>query len=200
MNKLVIILASESPYSQSRAHETAKESANESADAYDARTWREHMHVNDAGQVYLPPMALKKSIEEAAQFRGERIPGKGQATYSKHFMAGVMIMDPILLVSKATGKPIMRDDVPCDRLYLNADGKKGSGSRVWRRYPRIDNWTGNATLYVVDDVLTEDVVLKFIREAGMFIGAGRFRPRNGGFYGRFSVLKHVWHKNWSMAA
>jgi hypothetical protein len=27
-----------------------------------------------------------------------------------------------------------------------------------------------------------------LHEAGKFIGIGRFRPRNNGFYGRFDVL------------
>jgi hypothetical protein len=31
-----------------------------------------------------------------------------------------------------------------------------------------------------------------LEEAGKFIGLGRFRPQNGGFYGRFAVAKVVW--------
>jgi hypothetical protein len=191
MHLFEVVIESESPYSQSRAHEEPKSSPNELADAYDERTWRSHLHTNDKGEVYLPPMALKNAVSEAAKFRGERIGGKGQATWTKHFEAGIMIIDTAVL-HDGSGKPIMAAEVVCDRLYLNADGKKGSGSRVWRRYPRINQWQATITIYVLDDVLTEEIVLKYVEEAGRFIGLGRFRPRNGGLYGRFRVVSHKW--------
>ena len=37
------------------------------------------------------------------------------------------------------------------------------------------------------ETITLSVFRKHLEEAGKFIGIGRFRPRNNGFYGRFEV-------------
>ena len=36
------------------------------------------------------------------------------------------------------------------------------------------------------------VEFHILREAGKFIGIGRFRPRNNGYYGRFDVESVDW--------
>ena len=48
------------------------------------------------------------------------------------------------------------------------------------------------TFYILDETVTEDVFKNILEQAGAFIGIGRFRPRNNGFYGRFKVEKVVW--------
>ena len=48
------------------------------------------------------------------------------------------------------------------------------------------------TFFVLDETITEDVFLNHLTQAGQFIGIGRFRPRNNGFYGRFAVDKVEW--------
>ena len=46
---------------------------------------------------------------------------------------------------------------------------------------------------MVDETITKDVLLKHLEQAGNFIGVGRWRPINGGMYGRFAVkaLKEI---------
>ena len=41
-------------------------------------------------------------------------------------------------------------------------------------------------------VYSGDVFEDHLKEAGNFIGVGRFRPRMNGFYGRFKVDKIDW--------
>ena len=76
--------------------------------------------------------------------------------------------------------------------YGHADGKKGSGTRVARTFPVIHEWDGTAEVMILDESITKDVFTRYLEEAGKFIGIGRFRPRNGGFYGRFSVGEVLW--------
>ena len=38
----------------------------------------------------------------------------------------------------------------------------------------------------------QDVFSYHLKQAGMFIGVGTFRPRNGGYFGRFEVSKFDW--------
>lgn len=177
-------LQSISPYSQSRAHFT-DELEKEGKDDYERRTWRNKLHVTDDGRVFIPPMAFKNCISEAAKFLSIQIKGKGKSTYTKHFEAGLLVMEPAVLDIKAA-------DVPGEWLFVPASGKRGDGKRVQRCFPVIREWTARVNFHVIDETITLDVFRQHLEEAGKLIGIGRFRPRNNGFYGRFEVLRVDW--------
>ena len=82
------------------------------------------------------------------------------------------------------------DDFDGEWLFLDATGKAG-GTRVKRCMPRILNWWADATLYVVDEILTKAVLTSAISNAGLLVGVGRFRPEKGGFYGRYRLATVV---------
>lgn len=185
MRKVNFRMIGMSEYSQSRNHETPFLDK-ETKEAHDDRTWRNRLHVMPkTNQVFVPPMALKMCLDACAKFLGKQIPGKGKNQYTKHFEAGTLCLKPILLFHHGSDKPILGKEVPGERLYVNSDGVRGSGKRVWRTYPRIDNWYGDAEMIILDDTITESVFEEHLEQAGQFIGIGRFRPRNGGYYGRF---------------
>lgn len=149
------------------------------------------MHVNADGFVYMPPMAFKNSLSEAAKFLSIQIPGKGKATFTKHFEAGVLVVDPLVL-------PIKKQDVTGQWLFVPSDGVRGSGKRVDKCFPVIPEWSGTVTYHVMDETLMTKIntpdgdMTAFewhLRQSGAFIGLGVFRPRNNGFYGRFVVEK-----------
>lgn len=56
MKTAICSLESISPYSQSKFYETEK-LPKERPDDYEARTWRDRLHVNQDGFVFIPPMA-----------------------------------------------------------------------------------------------------------------------------------------------
>jgi hypothetical protein len=172
-------LSSVSPYSQSRYHDTEKQDR-ETADAYENRTWKNRLHVNGTGKIFIPPMAFKNCLSECAKFMSVQIPGKGKQTYTKHFEAGILIHEPVHI-------GISPDSVPGEWLFVPADGKRGSGKRVKKCFPLIAEWAGELVIHVVDEIITRDVLLDHLVAAGSFIGIGRFRPRNNGYYGRFQV-------------
>lgn len=177
-------LQSLSPLSMSRYHETEKLNK-ELPDDYRKRTWREFLHYDKDGQVFIPPMMLKNALSAAAQFLGVQIPGKGKSTYTKHFEAGVLVIEPSYI-------GIHKDEVECENLFLPSDGKRGSGKRVVKTYPIIREWQTESQFTVVDDMITQDVFKYHIEQAGTFIGLGRFRPRNNGYYGRFRLVEMSW--------
>lgn len=172
-------LKSKSPYCQGK-YITEPRKDKESHRDHEARAWRQRMHVNERGNVAIPPMALKNCLSEVAKFLGTQIPGKGKATFTKHVEAGVLVTDPVDLGVKA-------DSVEGEWRFVPSDGVRGSGKRVEKCFPLIKQWEGTATFYLYDDTVTNEVFEKFLREAGMFIGLGSFRPRNNGYYGRFDV-------------
>ncbi len=171
------------PYSSSRAHQ-AEKLPKETAEDYEARTWREKAHVED-GMIVIPPMAFKMALDRAAKMRGEQIPGRGKATYTKFFESGVLVLRsvPIAPVS-AMG---------CEKVHANADGVRGSGKRVWRLFPRVDQWRGEVEFSLIADEITPDVFERTLKEAGLVVGVGRFRPERGGFFGRFNVEATRWN-------
>jgi len=190
MLKLIAELEGVSPYSQSAPIKSVKNTG-ESSDVFEERTWRERMHVDEKGYVFIPPMAVKNAMPEVAKFLSESVPGKGKATWTKHFEAGILAIEPITLGVKA-------DDVQGERLFVPASGKRGDGKRVWRTFPLIPSgWRGRCELMILDPAIIGDIernkniresaFVRHLEHAGKFIGLGRFRPRNNGFYGRFKV-------------
>lgn len=192
MRQIIATLKSVSPYSQSRFHNTPK-LEKESNDDYEKRTWRERVHENDEGFIFIPPMAFKNCLSECAKYLSMQIPGKGKQTYTKHFEAGVLVTEPLVL-------PVRKKDVEgeinglCmigEWFYVPARGDRGGKKRVWKCFPMIPSWQGDVIFYVLDDTITEKVFRYHLEQSGKFIGIGRFRPRNNGFYGRFEVVDLV---------
>jgi len=179
MKTAQVRLTSVSPYSQSR-HYTTDKLPKELPKDYEKRTWRDRLHVNETGMVIIPQMALKNCLSECAKFLGIQVPGKGKANYTKHFEAGLLVLEPLDLGIKA-------DEVSGEWLFVPSDGRRGSGSRVEKCFPIIPQWQATATIYVLDETITQDVLDLHLDQAGKFIGMGRFRPRNNGFYGRFDA-------------
>jgi hypothetical protein len=181
-----VTLVGISPYSQSRAHDEPR-GEKESPEDHDRRTWRLKAHIDpETQEVVMPAMGLKMAIAEAAKRLSIKIPGKRNATFSKNILSGVLVTGDI-------GLGLNIKDVREEVVYCNADGVRGSGKRVHRRFPMIPNgWKGTATIAIIDDEIPEEVVERCLREAGNLIGIGRFRPQNGGFLGRFEVKSIKW--------
>ena len=177
-------LKSISPYSQSKHYELDK-LEKESHEAYEKRTWNNRLHFDKDGQVYIPPMAFKNCLSECAKYLSITIKGKGKATYTKHFEAGVLVMDKVYL-------GLNKDDVPGECFFVPSNGQRGGGTRVNKWFPVISDWESTVIFYVLDETITEDIFTSHLIEAGKFIGIGRFRPRNNGFYGRFEVVNIDW--------
>jgi len=170
----------------SKAHDVPKLSDKEAKDDYERRTWRERLHYDrKKGEVFIPPMMLKNCLSGAAKYLSMRVPGSGKATFTKHFEAGVLVQDLLFL-------GIKKDDVEGETLFVPSDGKRGGGSRVMKTFPIIHEWSGEAVFYILDETITKEVFLYHLEEAGKFMGLGRFRPRNNGYYGRFSVKSLSW--------
>ena len=185
MKQAIATITGISSYQQGRFHGMAK-LEKESPHDYEKRTWREKGHYTEDGYMFIPPMSFKKSIETAASFISMPIKGRGKATYTKHFLAGILVTEGMKLDKK-------KEEV--DGLWVmgNSRGQRGkSGSRVPKCFPTVHTWGGNIIFHILDETITEDVFTIHLKEAGNFIGLGVFRPANGGYYGRFTVDKIVW--------
>lgn len=180
----IATLESLSPLSFSRHYETPA-LEKEAARDYEERTWRERLHYDkETGECYIPANMLKGCLAAAAKYLSMKVSGK--ATYTKHFEAGVMCVENLML-------GIQKDDVEPTPLFVPSDGRRGGGSRVMKIFPEIPRWSGDAKFLILDRIITEPVFEEHLIEAGNLIGMGRFRPRNNGTNGRFRLVKLEWH-------
>lgn len=190
-----LTLASITPYSQSRQHDEPKLEG-ENHEAYDVRTWRSKLSVasrDGKPTVVIPAHGLHQAIAAAAKYSKRQIPGQGKATWTAKFLSGITLFeDPALNIAPAT--------VGSVTISANADGVRGSGKRVPRRFPILPEWEATFDVYILDPIITQDVFREMVEIAGMFIGIGRFRPQNGGTNGRFKIRSLAWADNRRLAA
>jgi hypothetical protein len=184
MRTVKVHVKSLSKYTQSRMHHTPK-IEKESADAYEARTWLEKTTTNDKGEIIIPAVSFKQSLDRAGQMLGMQIPGRGKSTYTKHFKAGIMIVDDLNTGWK-------KEEVTKIAINAHSDGTGASGNRVVRFLPQIPSWEGTIEFKIVDDTITPEVFEKHFTEAGMLVGIGQHRPENGGNNGRFMPMSFDW--------
>lgn len=190
-----VTLTGITPYSQSREHD-APRLEGESHGDYDARTWANKLNVatrDGKPTVVIPAHGIQQAFAAAAKYSKRQIPGQGKATWTKKFEAGIAILeDPSLKLDPA--------GVTSVTISANADGIRGSGKRVPRRFPVMPEWETTFDLYILDPIITQEVFREMVEIAGMFIGIGRFRPEKGGTNGRFKMTKLKWADNRQVAA
>ena len=193
MKIALVELESASPISFSKYYEPNRLEGESHLD-HEKRTWRNKLHVNQDGNVVVPPLMIKNTLANAAKYMGRDVPHNiqlaGKATHTKHFEAGILCMEPMAL-SNEKGL-ITPDQVQDLWLMVPSDGKRGGTTRVARCFPTIPEWTGTATIHVLDDKITNDAFEFFLEKAGQFIGFGALRVRNNGYHGRFTINNIVW--------
>lgn len=172
-------LRSLTPYGPGRHHATPK-LPKELDPAYEERTVLNKLHVG-VNEIYIPPIAFKLCLESTAGYAAERIPGKGQTTYTKYYRRGVICTEPVMLGIKP-------EEVRIERLFLPSQPGKPKSPRVWKLFPVIDQWQGVLQIIAVDDIFTGDVIQRHLSMAGLITGIGTWRPENSGMHGKFEVV------------
>lgn len=181
MYRAIVTIKGIAPLSQSRKHHTPFLEG-ESHEAYDARTWREKCNYGDDGIVYVPAMAFKQAMDNAAKRLAIPDPDNKRASFTKYFVS-----DVICEAHMPIG--IAKDDMPSIRINANSDGVRGSGKRVIRTFPQTQNWGGTTSFLIMEEKITRAIFERVIQTAGRSIGVGQFRPEKGGVNGRFEVIK-----------
>lgn len=187
----IVTISGTAPYSQSHKHDEPKLEG-EQPDAYDLRTWRSKMNteiINGKPTMVIPAFALQLAMISAAQYSKKKIEGQRNATWTAKFQRGISIMG-------AAPLNIDPADVNCITLSVNADGKRGGGTRVTRRFPQIPaGWKASFEVMIIDPIITQGIFAEMLELAGLFIGIGQYRPESGGSNGRFIVESLKWSDN-----
>jgi hypothetical protein len=186
MKKAIATIMGITPYQQSREKDSREpKKAKETHADYEQRTWTLRAHTNDAGNICIPPVSLKNAMVSAAKYSGKQIPGEGKKTYTQKVKSGLLVQTDLIDLGVSLDK--------CRKaaVFGSSTGKPGGG-RVWKYFPTVDRWDAEVEFVILDDIITEEVFLEMLVEAGRYIGIGTWRPENGGEHGRFEVLKITW--------
>jgi len=133
--------------------------------------------------VRIPAKAITDCLIEAAQYSGKKI--TGNRTWTSKFESGIALFEnPDLGVTP--------DQVAYIDCFCHANGKRGSGTRVMRRFPIIHTWKTTFEIHVLDPVITEGILREMLAIGGTFKGIGRYRPANRGTNGRFELADLIW--------
>jgi hypothetical protein len=176
-----------SPYSSSRIHGTPFLSPEEKKDhaGYDKRTWMEKAHFDSEGKVFVPKKALLESVIEASKRRGTKVAGRGNKTFGSLMEGGIIVLDDLY-----TGA--MKSDLRSATFNCHAKGDRKDHARVPRIFPMLDKWGGKIKVVLTDPNITRDEFEASVRDAGVMVGVGRYRPANRGDNGRFVVKTVEW--------
>lgn len=174
------------PYSQS-AHPGEDKEKSETWEDFEDRVWRKKSHTRPDGSIFIPGSAFKLCLDECVKNMNEKVGGKGNQTWTKIFEMGIApITDMDLGVNIS--------QVPFETVFCHANGKRGPGTRVNRKFPIIHEWGGSMTMRIFNDNITKEKFQEFFVRAGLIAGVGRGRPSTGcpNGLGRFRVLRFEW--------
>lgn len=160
-------------YSQGKPHFTEKKSK-ELHEDYEKRTWREKAHYDSKGNCYIPAIQFENAIKEVAKHLSETVPGKGKATYTKHFARGVQCVSDVSL-------GVNIKEIEQEMEFGASDGQRGGSRRVMKYFPIFSGWGGELTFLILDDIISKSVFEKYLEQSGLLIGVGKKRPTYGKF-------------------
>lgn len=172
-------------YSQSKKLPDEKDKK-ESYDEFEDRVWKKKAHVaTDGDSVVIPGHALHQMLVVGAK-KGRLAPKSAKSAregLANRLVTGVQILgdaETDMQLAKAEKVPI----------NSHANGKRGSGSRVIRKFPQWPiGWTATFDVMLLDESLTADDVKAALDWGGKVCGLGRFRPENMGHNGRFRITE-----------
>lgn len=197
MKRCNVTLIGTNEYCQSRFH-GAEKLSKELPDAYEQRTWKEKAHwqsIDGKEVMVISPLAFKNCLSAIAQHLSMGVPGKGKATYTKHFKRGIQIYTPSVIRDR-NGLPVTKETISPKLMHVPSDGVSGSGKRVMKIFPCVEpGWSVDVTFVIADDLIGEDVFKEHLRQSGVLIGIGAFRIENAGVIGTFGVKSFKWEDN-----
>jgi hypothetical protein len=134
--------------------------------------WRGGLYTNHAGEIILPSRVLEAVIAKGATKSKE----------GKQALSGVFVESDGVFNYRGQGKSI--DEMCINPEFRLTVGVNVSQKRIMRTRPIFHDWSATFELSASTEVVTDSAtILRWLRDAGAFIGVGDYRPR----YGRFIV-------------
>lgn len=155
----------------------------------DKAIWREKATPGPDGEWVIPARAFHWAFISAAKKLGRKIPGRGSVQYTQFVESGMLFVNALGLKKQCDKLDFGQD---CISVLCDAQGRKGkaASTRVVRRFPYIEQWSGTLEAKIFAGELLHDGFLREVAElAGIQVGVGRWRPEMAGQNGRFRIVK-----------
>jgi len=177
-NKITVTIEGLSPLLMNRfptesIHQTVRPTPEEQAER---AAYRDPV----SGELYLPAIALRQAIIEAASFIDVQLLVNAISDrHLQHVVAGSIIIAPerLLLGTK---------DYVLDSRRVVKSHKTGA---LIRHRPRIDHWQAAFNLRFDDELVAERLLREVVEQAGLLVGVLDYRPARKGPFGRFRVME-----------
>lgn len=164
----------------------------ETPDQFDDRAVLTRVRLDNEGHPAISSEGIKRAILIAGTRLNMKVPGGagGKATFKARLQAGILLTGDSFPVFR-NGKRITLQDLTIEMLDVPSDGKKGGTSRVFRRFPKLlGSWEAQCEFIITDEALTEDVLFRHIRAAGLYDGIGTYRVGTGYSHGLFELYSN----------
>ncbi len=175
-----------SPLLFGKATSTPKE-IDETNETHELRVWRERAHVDESGHLQIPSYATKAMLVDSARYAGDKIKGAGQKTYSTKLGSGLRMTGADIPIFDGEGDKIHIDSVHHLAKFVPSDGQKRGKKRVLKHFPIVYNWQFTPEFIILDDIITADLMTKYLKIGGYFRGIGMWRPATEGDFGTFYI-------------
>jgi len=155
-----------------------------------------HAYVNDKGELYIPRTWVHNCINEAARFQ---LIGKSSMT---RFMGLVSVIGDNFLIMR-NGKPVLIGECEVDKRHHNVHMNGQILKRIkYRTILHVDDLNPVTATFVLrwdDDTLSVVHIRQLLKDAGMMLGFGSYRPQHKGEFGKFMPIKIELLRQWDLS-
>jgi hypothetical protein len=131
---------------------------------------------NEKGNICIPSCSFRASLLNG--LKNKKI---GKSSAISVFQAAVFNIDEFsVLIDPQTGKPLKKYTIDSRRAVVQRQG-------IIRNRPRFEKWGCYLILQIDEDVVSPEIVVENLNNAGMICGVGDFRIEKRGPFGRFSA-------------
>ncbi len=142
---------------------------------------QEHAYQYKNGDCYIPTSYITRSLMHVASDYKQK---NSQRKSYKAIIGGIFMpeKEDSLLIDE-NDKPIKNWEVDIRK------GTNHQAGAVAICRPRFDEWETKFTCKIHTDLVTPDMILLMLNDAGVRAGIGSFRVCKGGWFGKFQVTK-----------
>lgn len=138
------------------------------------------------GEFVVPTVAFIAAMRNAYDFLPENSPLR-RFNIRKLHIAVQIHGEAAVLLDLETGKPFV--DFEVDSRFVRRRCRAGSMTPVMCHRARFDSWQMDLVLRYDETMIEPEDVLTLLRQAGMSVGIGSYRPERGGGFGRFEIME-----------
>lgn len=153
-------------------------------DAWEEKNWRRKAIYDDNKRLLYPGEYLRRTLLDACQM-SRLVPhfAKSKNSTYTRYVQSFMVTGDFMFPPKGE-EPLTTTDLEPLGKYVGGQGKRQSGTKVWRIRPMLTEWYTRFEMFDPFGRMLEEELQELLEFAGKIIGTGNGRAIN---MGRFDV-------------